>query len=552
MDASNNKMPLRGYEANIRVPYLHRVHDYLLFYADRHGDRPAMCWREERVDYRALGNIVRRCAEALVRAGVGRGDRVAALCVTRPEYWISFLATSMVGGVWLGINPRYQKPEILHVMNDAEPKVLFSLTSFDDKDLRQQLMEIEKEVVCIDRIVSIGTDPGPWQCFEDFVAGGDRADWSPELLRRLDATTDNDPVLLVYTSGTTGKPKGALLTHRGLVGRAITQNAMWPCEEIRIINPLPINHIGSVGFISMYALVGGGTQFLMERLHPKQFLDVMEREGANVWIGLPVTFALVVDDPSFAARKLDSLQWLIWSGAAMPIALIERLRTVGCALGSSYGLTESTGSVCYAPIDADDRLLSRTIGRPTPPGEVRIAGPDGVPVPHGSEGEIQVRPEWAMKGYHRLEDQSREARTTDGWIRTGDVGRLDAGGCVELVGRIKEMFKSGGYNVYPREIELAVEAHPEVVMCAVIAVPDPRFQEVGTAFVQLVPGSTLAPDGLSRWCRARLANYKIPKHFSILERLPMLAVGKVDKQKLRKDAAFEPAASYDWRTPRIG
>ncbi len=543
MNASNKEGPLRGYEATVKVPYLHRVHDYLLFYADRHGARPAICWREERVDYCALGNSVRHCAEALVRAGVRRGDRVAALCVTRPEYWISFLATSMVGGVWVGINPRYQKPEILHVLSDAEPKVLFSLTSFEDKDLRPQLVEIENELACIDQIVSVGADPGAWQRFEYFVAGGTRADWSPELLRRLDETTGDDPVLLVYTSGTTGKPKGALLTHRGLIGRAVTQNAMWPCEDIRIINPLPINHIGSVGFISMYALVGGGTQFLLERLHPKQFLDVMEREGVTVWIGLPITYALVVDDPSFASRKLDALQWLIWSGAAMPIALIERLRTLGAALGSSYGLTESTGSVCYAPSDADDQLLCRTIGRPTPPGEARIAGPDGTPVPPGTEGEIQVRPEWAMKGYHRLEEQSREARTSDGWIRTGDVGRQDESGCIELVGRIKEMFKSGGYNVYPREIELVVEAHAEVAMCAVIAMPDPRFQEVGTAFVQLVPGSTLAPEELPRWCRARLANYKIPKRFFILDRLPMLAVGKVDKQKLRNEAAVGPDGS---------
>jgi acyl-CoA synthetase (AMP-forming)/AMP-acid ligase II len=449
----------------------------------------------------------------------------------------------MIGGVWVGMNPRYQKPEILHVLKDAEPKILFSLTDFEGRDLRLQLEEIGNELLFIDRIVSIGTDPGPWQRFEEFLAEGAYADRSPELLRRLDATTGDDPLLLVYTSGTTGKPKGALLSHRGLIGRAITQNATWPCEHIRIINSLPINHIGSVGFISMYALVGGGTQFLQERLHPGQFLDVMERERITVWIGLPVTFALILDDPSFSGRKLHSLQWVIWSGAAMPIALIERVRALGAALGSSYGLTESTGSVCYAPADADDLLLSRTIGRPTPPGEVRIAGPDGTPVPPGTDGEIQVRPDWAMKGYHRLEEHTREARASDGWIRTGDVGREDECGCIELVGRTKEMFKSGGYNVYPREIELAVEAHPEVEMCAVIAMPDPRFQEVGTAFVQLVPGATLEIEALAGWCRTRLANYKVPKRFVILDRLPMLAVGKVDKQKLRVESAVGSSGS---------
>lgn len=537
MIPSSTKRSPRGYAATVKVPYLHRVHDYLLFYADRDADRSAICWQDNQLDYRALCDIVRHCAEALVRAGVRRGDRVATLCVTRPEYWISFLATSMIGGVWVGMNPRYQKPEILHVLRDAEPKILFSLTNFEDRDLRPQLEEIGNELAFIDRIVSIGTDPGPWQRFEDFLVEGACTNWSPELLRRLDATTSDDPLLLVYTSGTTGKPKGALLSHRGLIGRAITQNAMWPCEDIRIINPLPINHIGSVGFISMYALVGGGTQFLLERLHPRQFLDVIERERVTVWIGLPVTYALILDDPSFAGRRLDSLRWLIWSGAAMPIALIERLRALGAALGSSYGLTESTGSVCYAPVDADDSLLSRTIGRPTPPGEVRIASRDGTPVPSGTDGEIQVRPDWAMKGYHRLEEQSREARTSDGWIRTGDVGRKDESGCIELVGRMKEMFKSGGYNVYPREVELAVEAHPEVAMCAVIAMPDPRFQEVGAAFVQLVPGATLEIEALAGWCRTRLANYKIPKRFVILDRLPMLAVGKVDKQKLRIDVA---------------
>lgn len=520
------------------IPTLHRLHDYLRFYAERRGLHLAIRWAEGELNYASLLKVVEDCARAMIAAGVMHGDRVAVIGPARSEYWITFLATAMIGGVWVGINPRYRAPEILHVLTDAAPTLLFHIRRFEDDDLSALVDGLAEQIPSIRRRVTIGTATGEVNGFESFL---DTAfETTAETLRmRIDSTFADHPALLVYTSGTTGKPKGALLSHRGLVGRALVQNAMWPCDEIRTVNFLPINHIGCVGFISIYTLVGGGTQVLMERFRPEIFLHLVKREEITVWISLPTIILMVLESAAYEWGKLAPLRWIIWSGAALPRGLIAELRKCGSRLGASYGLTETTGSVSYLPADADDALLSRSIGRPVPPGEVRLADAEGLPVAPSTVGEVQVRPEWTMTGYHRLEAASREVRTPDGWLRTGDLGRADESGCIELVGRLKEMFKSGGYNVYPREVELAIESHPTVSLCAVVPIPDVRFQEVGVAYVQPKPGTSPSSIDILTWCRAHLANFKVPKHVRFLEQIPTLGVGKIDRQALRARAASE-------------
>ena len=516
---------------------LHHVHDYLEHHARIRGSQEAVVSGDVRLTYGELLARVRACAGGLIAAGIRPGDRVATLCGMRFEYFIVFLATSMVGGVWMGLNPRYSLHELEPIIADGKPKLLFAATRFAERDLTREICGLAANASELERVIILDDGAIEGDGFVSFAAFTSASCEPGELQRWSDARLGRDPVLLIYTSGTTGKPKGALLTHEGLIARALTQNRVWPCEPIRVVNHLPINHIGGVGFISIYCLVGGGTQFLDERFESGHFMARLAADQITIWIGMPTIVLMVLGHRDFAPARCSNLQWVVWSGAALPASAIRTLRSIGCGLGSSYGLTESSGSVCYAESALDDETLSRTIGRAVPAGEVRLADADGNPVTPGLAGEIQLRPEWAMKGYLGREDASRDGVTKDGFVKTGDIGREDENGCIELVGRLKEMFKSGGYNVYPREIEVTIELHPQVAVCAVVPISDPLYQEVGLAFVQPTVQGRLDPAELRKWCAARLANYKVPKQFRVVDQLPVLSIGKVDRQALHALAA---------------
>jgi len=246
---------------------------------------------------------------------------------------------------------------------------------------------------------------------------------------------------------------------------------------------------------------------------------------------------MLLDHPDFASTDFSSLELIIWGGAAMPIPLIERLQTLAPRLMNVYGMTETAANTTYTAIDADIVELSETIGRPSPHMPCRIMNTEGQPCAVGEEGELQFKGEYLLLEYLNRPDATRDVYTEDGWLHTGDLGYWRDNGSITLVGRMSEMFKSGGYNVYPREIEDVLENHPAVEMAAVVGVPDDKYQEVGAAFVVLKTlGSAVTEEELTTHCRDNLANYKVPKTLTLLPSLPTLPVGKVDKVALKKHA----------------
>jgi fatty-acyl-CoA synthase len=276
----------------------------------------------------------------------------------------------------------------------------------------------------------------------------------------------------------------------------------------------------------------------MESFDPVGSLDAIERERLNVWGGVPTMLQLCVETPGFDRRDLSSLEYVLWGGAAAPRPLLERLARLGVKLATSYGMTESTGSVTYTDLDADLDTLAETVGRPHPGYQVRLAREDGRPCAPGEEGEIRVRGDFVMLGYFNRPEATAETLDAEGWLHTGDVAVARADGNWRLVGRKSEMFKSGGYNVYPREIEIALESHPGVAMAAVVGVPDPLYQEVGHAFV-LPRGDTEPSEAeLRAFLRERLANYKVPKRLFVRRELPMLPIGKIDRVRLAEEAGL--------------
>jgi len=517
-----------------RAPRLARLVDYPSYWAASAPDREAVVFGAERWRYPELADRVAAAARALLAAGVKPGDRVATLSPPHPDFYLTFLATTAIGAIWLGLNPRYQERELRHPVGDAEPVLIFARTVIGSRRYDAELTALASEAAA-GTIVLLDATAHPavpeaigW---DRFLARG--RDLPEAALRDAIAAADPAaPCLIVYTSGTTGTPKGALINQTSLIQVARVQHAIWPVEPLRIINNLPINHIGSVGDISCDTLIPGGTIVFQEQFDPDEMLLAVERERLTMFGHVPTALQLIVDSPRFVATDFSSVQLVIWEGAAAPIELIRRLWTKCPDLANAYGMTETVGSVTFT-FDADDlQTLADSVGWPVPDYQIRIAGGDGAVAP-GEPGEVQVRGSFVTLGYWRRPEATRELFTADGWLRTGDLAVERPNGSLKLIGRLKEMFKSGGYNVYPREIEQVLEEFPGVAMAAVIGVPDPLYQEVGHAFVLVPSKAPIAAADLEAHCRSRLANYKIPKRFSVAAEFPMLPIGKIDKHALR-------------------
>ena len=451
----------------------------------------------QRLTYAALDDAVRRCSAGLRARGVCAGDRVAMLTGPQVPYWVAFLATVRLGATWLGLNPRSTRPEIAETLDDASPS-------------------------CI--IVGPGADP----------ASVARA-WAPRLvaydvLRDAPALKDEDcsepgaPALIVYTSGSSGKRKGACISQRALIAAGRRRASAWAHGAFRTLVNLPVNHIGAVGDLSVTTLVTGGALVFMPRFDAAATLATIARERVSFWYQVPTMFELVLaaDDPG--RHDLSSLRAVVWSGGPASAGLVQCLDTLFPGrLGTDYSQTESVGAVTLAPLGTPATALIDGAGWADPARDVRLS----------ADGEVLVRDDVLFSGYLANAEASAEAMR-DGWLHTGDVGEWRADGTLRLIGRTSEMFKSGGYNVYPREIEAVLEAYPGVARAVVVGRRDPLWGEIGHAVVESEAGVAVDAEALLRALRERLSGYKIPKRVTIVHALPCLPIGKVDRRAVER------------------
>lgn len=523
------------------VPFLESVADYVAYYAARKPDQEALVDEERRITFAELHDEVERWAAALHAAGVRKGDVVATLSMPSATFFMSFLAVTRVGGIWFGLNPRSRPAELAYLLDDARPKIVFSIEAFEGRCYAKELDELSRDRRFDSEVVRLAEVPKDGIGCREFLSRG-----CTSPLPSFRAHPD-DPAVIVYTSGTTGEPKGAVLSHRGLIGCFRAQLDYIQAEPLRIINNLPINHIGSVGDVSLFALLAGGTTVFMKRFDAGAVIETIERERITVWGQVPTQFQLALDSAEAESADLRSLVAVFWSGGAASRELVRRLRTICHRLCNAYGLTESVSNFCYTEPDAGDEVLANTVGRPDARYQVRIVRPDGRIANPGEEGEIHVRSQFLMLGYLNRPDATAEAIDDEGWLHTGDVGVVRDDGNICLVGRMKEMFKSGGYNIYPREIEQVLESHKGVSTAVVVETPHALYGEVGVAFVQPGGNGGLGSTDLRSFCEERLANYKIPKKFVLCSGFPMLAIGKVDKAALREAAGAELTGTAEER-----
>ena len=498
--------------------------------------------------YLELQQRINALARALLAAGVRKGDRVATLQTPHPQFIVCLLASTSIGAIWVGLNPKFRLDELKYIVADAQPKLLITRLVIGERSYADDLRELASSCRSLERTVAFeGEAPhGSVQAMDDFLRSGEAID--PRQLRDArERCGGRDPCVIVYTSGSTGKPKGALLHHEGICSFCVAQNSLWPVEPLRVINYFPINHIGCVLDLCLPCLAAGGTSVFMEQFDAAECMALMARERITMWATLPAVFSMQLALPEFDSYDLSALQLIVWEGAALPVETIRRLLRIGPRLATNYGMTETASAITAIEPIGDEEILADSVGHAFPGTEVRLVDRAGRDVLEGSEGEVLVRSTRNLLGYWQNPQATEAAFTGDGFFRTGDIAMRRPDGRYRLVGRLREMFKSGGYNVYPREIENVIEAHAAVSLAAVVSVPDTLWQEVGVAFV--VPKTPVTAEALLTWCRERLANYKVPKHLVICDDLPLLPIGKVDKAALRSLAAVAPISTPLTRDP---
>jgi fatty-acyl-CoA synthase len=483
-------------------------------------DRVAIRFLGGELTYAELDRRASRLAAGLHARGLRRGDRLATLTQTSPDHVATLFACARLGVALQPISWRLAPAEVAYQLADAEPALLLASAEHEalaasSNSLLQGRSETGGRGVEVARI------------------GDPTLETDGEV---EDVARDGDPLLLVYTSGTTGKPKGALLTHANCFWTNLSFDRTTSLRDDDVVlQVLPQFHVGGWNVQPLLAWWKGATVVLEPSFDAERALRLIAEHGVTTMMGVPATYLFLAEQEGFADADLSSLRLAVVGGAPMPETLLESWHARGIEIVQGYGLTEAAPNVlCLPPEDAKRKL--GFAGKPYPHVEVALRDVDtGAFLDGAATGELVVRGPNVFAGYWR-NDEATAAALTDGWLSTGDVAERDQEGFYRIAGRIKEMVISGGENVYPAEIEDVLHAHPDVVEAAVVGVPDERWGEACAAFVVLREGATATDDTLRRHCRDRLARFKVPKTFAFVDSLPRSSMGKVLKDELRAGA----------------
>ncbi|MCM1969910.1 FadD3 family acyl-CoA ligase [Streptomyces sp. G1] len=500
--------------------------------AERYADTEAVVEGRTRISYAELGARIERSTAACVAAGVRPGDRVALWAPNTLDWIVAALGAVSAGAVLVPVNTRFKGTEAADVLRRSGAKLLFVTGTFLGTSyvasLRRAMAAGPGLPALRDVVVLADDAPEDFRTWKDFLAAGEGLTVEP-----LDLPP-HSPSDIVYTSGTTGRPKGVLITH----AQTLRAYEIWSDlaglrrgDRYLIVNPFFHTFGYKAGVIA--CLMRGATMIPQPVFNVDTALANLAAESITVLPGPPTLLQSILDHPSRRAFDLSSLRLVVTGAAVVPLRLVERLRTelgVETVL-TAYGLSEASGIVTMCRRGDDPSVIASTSGRAIPGTEIRVEAPLGTP------GEVLVRGFNVMRGYYEDDRATAEALTPDGWLRTGDVGVLDDAGNLRVTDRVKDMYIVGGFNAYPAEIENLLTLHPDVAEAAVIGVPDARLGEVGKAYVVRRPGALLTADDLMAWSRREMANYKVPRSVEFVTELPRNASGKVLKGELRGTGA---------------
>jgi fatty-acyl-CoA synthase len=515
------------------------IGDNLRRTVERFGHQDALIVRHQnyRATYRQLWDQTTQAACGFAALGIQKGDRVGIWAPNRWEWVVVQYATARIGAILVNINPSYQAAELEYVLNQAGISVLLLARGFRKADYTAILAEVRSRCPAL-RLSLVMDDE--WGKLCNAACG-----IAPEDLARREAALQfDDPINIQYTSGTTGFPKGATLSHHNILNNAyFVGRALGYTERDRVCIPVPFYHCFGMVLGNLACTSHGAAMVVpSEAFDPLAVLECIQAERCTSLYGVPTMFIAELDHPRFAEFDMSSLRTGIMAGAPCPVELMKnvvgRMHMHQVAIG--YGMTETSPLSTMSALDDPLERRVGTVGRVTPHVEIKIVDPgSGAVVPRGTAGEFCARGYCVMLGYWNNETATKASIDAAGWMHSGDLATLDEQGYVNIVGRIKDMIIRGGENIYPREIEEFLHTHPAVSEAQVIGVPSAKYGEEVMAWVKARPGAALTAEVLTQFCENKIARYKVPRYWKIVEAFPMTVTGKVQKFRMREIAIAE-------------
>jgi len=518
----------------------------------------AMVSGSRRMTFDTLMDRVNSMANALLKMGVKKGDKVAIWMGNVPEWVYAHFACIKIGAPLIPLNTRYKVHELEYILKQSDSTTLFMMDHFLKIDFVPMIYEVcpelkeckPGELRCeklplLKRVIMLSeqSHPGILDYNEVLESGKDYAS-SDTVKKAQEAVTPEDTYIIPYTSGTTGFPKGVVTTnyqYSRIMEAVSARFQMSDKDRILVVSPFSHNMGNMTGML--LGACNGACILPMEQFDPGDALRIIDEEKISKFTGSPTMYIMMLDHPDFAKRDTTSIKASVIGGADVSPDLV---RTIMDKMGikdliSAYGLTENTGVSTMSQPDDPPEVVANTAGRLIfDDCELKVLDPDtGVEVPRGTQGELRSRGFYVMKEYYKQPEETTKAFASGGWFRTGDLGTMDEKGYIKITGRLKDMFITGGVNAYPAEIESFLMTHPKISMVSVVGVPDRRMGEVAMAFVKLKEGETATEEELISFARGKMANYKAPKYVKFVDDFPMTATGKIQKFVLKKTAVSE-------------
>jgi acyl-CoA synthetase (AMP-forming)/AMP-acid ligase II len=473
-------------------------------------------------------------AEMVARALLLRfrpGEHVAVWASNVPEWVLIEFGAALAGLTLVTINPAYLGAELAFVLKQSQACGIIVQDSYRNRDLVAAVKDVRDTLPAIREIIPLSS----WTEFVRSARAGDP----------LPSVRPDDVAQIQYTSGTTGAPKGARLTHRGLANNArFFARAIGAGESDIWINPMPMFHTAGCSLCTLGALQTGGRHVLPPAYDPELMLRLFEEESGTILLSVPTMLIRMLDAPAAVDRELSSWRLVALGGAPVPPELVRHAELRGLKVAIGFGQTEASPYLTHTLPDDPHPDWVSTVGRPLPQTEIKIIDPDtSATIPRGEIGEICARGYGIMKDYFDNRDATSSAIDAEGWLHTGDLGSLDEHGYCRVQGRRKDIIIRGGENIYPREVEDILHTHPAILDASVVGVPDRDWGEVPVAFVQLKPGCEATGEDLTQFCRERLASYKVPRIWRVVDQFPQTASGKTQKFRLRESYLADPACA---------
>jgi fatty-acyl-CoA synthase len=535
------------------------IGDLLDRQAERFGDRDAFVHVEHGIRYtyaefRAECNAV---AKGMIATGIRKGDHVGIWATNYPEWVVAQFATAKIGAVLVTVNPAYRLHELEYLLKQSDTSALVLIGKFRTSDYAGMVNELIPELPSskpgylssarfpkLRRVIFIGKENQPGMLRWDDLCKFGSSVGDDSLRSRQAECRPDDVINIQYTSGTTGFPKGAQLTHFNVVGDArCIAECMKLTEQDRLCIPVPFYHCFGCVLGTLCCVTQGAAMIIpAEYFDPLKTLVAVEKEKCTALHGVPTMFIAELQHPEFARFTLSSLRTGIMAGAPCPIEIMKQVvETMGAReITIAYGQTEASPVITQTRTDDPIELRVSTVGRTIPDVEAKIVDPvTGEDVPCGKQGELRTRGFIVMKGYYNMPEATAAAIDRDGWLHTGDLATMDEAGYFRITGRLKDMVIRGGENVYPREIEEFLYTHPKISDAQVFGVPDPKFGEELVAWIRLKESQTATADEIRDFCRNQISHYKIPRHIKFVTEFPMTVTGKIQKYKMREAATAE-------------